>query len=334
MIPFASSNNLRLVLLNLREAGKSTPFTDEELIPLSGGDKGARVGFMKQRVLELAAFFSWYIEKEQIPPLQELDGQKTGGFSLITWSAGNAYGVSFLGFAEIIPSQQRQLIERYMRSYVLYGMPSCLESHLQYLTRLWIDPVHSTLGVPPRPIHELYNILNDPAASQEQKAAAWMPRLVGNHSRSGPYVVQSLSVATLAGLPPVLDFLKQLQTSPDPIAWDLKTLDPVLDPGMTRRVFIPMIANNLDVLAECTAKALTKGYTEDSTDKHFPNIKMECVGCAESLPDCVYGVYWLKRTVLEHQAMGSGLREINFRIVNGASHAVSCKTMQGVRNFH
>lgn len=121
LLPYAATNNLRLILLNLRDHKGSTPFSDQDRSNITSGIAETQVDFMKQRVAELAAFFVWIIEKEKISPLREVQGKRTGGFSLVAWSGGNAYATTFFAYAESIPQEQRELLEKHMRSYVLYG---------------------------------------------------------------------------------------------------------------------------------------------------------------------------------------------------------------------
>ncbi|THH31901.1 hypothetical protein EUX98_g2267 [Antrodiella citrinella] len=161
LLPYAAPNNLRRVHINLRDNGQSTLCADEELVPALGGDKEAQVAFMKCRGLELASFLAWFSQHEHIPPMQEVGGKRVGGLCLVVWSGANAFGLSFFGFAEIIP---RDLIERYLRTYVI------------------LDAAPTVISAPTLTVEEMYNILLDPAATSEQKLAAWVPKSVGRYS--------------------------------------------------------------------------------------------------------------------------------------------------------
>lgn len=76
---------------------------------------------MLGRVLELAAFLKWFVEEEAIPQLSE---NGSGGLSIVMWSSGNFVGVAFLGVADMIPPSSREVLNRYIRSFIIYG--SCL----------------------------------------------------------------------------------------------------------------------------------------------------------------------------------------------------------------
>ncbi|TCD62802.1 hypothetical protein EIP91_006395 [Steccherinum ochraceum] len=305
--PYAAPLNLRLVLLNFRENGKSTRFSDDEVKILAGTDLEPKAAFMKQRVKELAAFFVWYIRKENIPIQKEVDGRKTGGFTWIAWSAASAYGVSFFGFPEVIPENQQQLIEKYMRAYVLF------------------DPTHSVVGGHPRTLDELYNVFLDPsipAADKSLQGPYWVPKLVGKYSRSAQYAYDSLSVDNIGNLPPLLEFLGKLQTMPDPVRLDLLPPEETTEPFGVWRSFMPIISIDPPAFyGPAFDRALTQGFGgEGSGRTYFPNVKFEYVATMQALPETVYGAYWVKRMVLEYQERGTKTRGFNLRLVKDAAH--------------
>ncbi|TCD60168.1 hypothetical protein EIP91_010615 [Steccherinum ochraceum] len=304
---YAASNNLRLVLLNLREHGHSTPYSDDEVKILTASDLEPQVAFMKQRVKELAAFFAWYIQMENIPLKKEVNGRKTGGFSWVAWSGGNAFGISFFGLPEVIPEDQRQLIERYLRSYVMY------------------DPAHPLVGAPVRSIDELYNVFFDPAIPAADKTPFgpyWVPKLVGKHSRSAQYAYDALSVAKLADLPPLLEFLGKLQTMPDPVELDLAPLNEIAEVSAVWRSFMPIIAIDASKFYEpALERAFTQGFNgEGSGRAYFPDVKFEYVGMMQSLPETVYSSYWVKRMLLQYKEQGTKTRELHYHLFRDAAH--------------
>ena len=178
-------------------------------------------------------------------------------------------------------------------------------------------------GAPRRSIDELYNILLDPAVSDEAKAAAWIPKLVGQYSLSGPYAAESLTVDKLADLPPLLTFLAKLQTEPDHVGWDVAALEPMAESESTWRSFMPILTFDTMMYDEYFKTALLRGYGPSEGEIiHFPRVKFEAIWCTESLPETVYGGYWAKRMMLEHQESGTKTRECNIHIIAGQSHAV------------
>lgn len=123
MIPYAAQHNLRLILLDSRDNGGSTPYTADELALLRSTSKEDQEHFLKDLVLEYARFLEWFIEHEKPIPLKEnADGKRTGGVSLVFWSGGNGMGIGFFAYANLLPQRTREVLEKYLRSYILYGM--------------------------------------------------------------------------------------------------------------------------------------------------------------------------------------------------------------------
>lgn len=126
MIPFATQNNIRLIILNLHGYPGSTPYTDEELNRLEGGLE-AREAELQARGLELAEFIRWFISTEEIPPIREGSGEDEliGGLSVLSWSGGNGHTLSMFAHADKLPEETRKLFDEYLRSLILYGTRSC-----------------------------------------------------------------------------------------------------------------------------------------------------------------------------------------------------------------
>ena len=64
MIPFASSENVRLVLLNARDNGQSTLYTEAELASIHSTDFSTQEAFMQESIREFAAFLAWFVQQE------------------------------------------------------------------------------------------------------------------------------------------------------------------------------------------------------------------------------------------------------------------------------
>ncbi|TCD64012.1 hypothetical protein EIP91_004680 [Steccherinum ochraceum] len=286
LIPFAAPNNLRLVFVNLRSNGGSTPYNDEEIKAVTSGDEEQQAGFVKERVLELSSFLAWFLEKETIPIPKELGGKREGGFTLHCSCEG------------------------------------CHRAVLDYVYHIILDPPYPAIGARHPSIEELYNMLLDPKATNEEKAAAWIPKLVGNYSRTGPNTVRALSATSLADLPPVQAYFDGIQTKPDPITWDLASLDAVMEPPTSFQVFFPLtVTMPPEFYDAALEKALTDGYTGSGGVKYFPQTKFEFIACSESLQEMAWAAYWVKEKQLRYKAEGKETREFNIHVVEGVSHA-------------
>lgn len=122
LLPFAAENNVRILLPNARDIGKSTPYTEAELKAIQSKDKTLENAFMRDAVAELGSFFAWFVTHNDIPPFKEdARGKKTGGISLIGWSAAGDWFIPFFAMADAIPERIRATIEPYVRSLLTYG---------------------------------------------------------------------------------------------------------------------------------------------------------------------------------------------------------------------
>ena len=122
LIPFTEAHNVRIVLPNGRDIGNSTPYTEADLKAIQGKDKAAQVEFMRRAMPEYAAFLAWYVQHEKIPPFAEdAAGIRTGGITLVGWSAASDWFIPFFAMADAIPEENRVIIEPYVRSLVTLG---------------------------------------------------------------------------------------------------------------------------------------------------------------------------------------------------------------------
>lgn len=122
MIPYAAAHNLRLVLLNMRGYPGSTPYTQGELESLKS-DLETQQASLAARGAEIAVFLRWFIETEKLPPIREDTGSErlVGGLSLLSWSGGNGPMLAMFAHADKLAGETRQLLNLYLRSFVIYG---------------------------------------------------------------------------------------------------------------------------------------------------------------------------------------------------------------------
>jgi pimeloyl-ACP methyl ester carboxylesterase len=122
----AHSHGLRVIAVDRRHYGESTPFTEAELAPLKAEDAletGAIEPFMDRRAVELAKLIQRLVETDSLP---KPDAQHHhGGVILMGWSIGNAFGLDFLARSARLPSELRTVISTYVRGYIIYGKCLC-----------------------------------------------------------------------------------------------------------------------------------------------------------------------------------------------------------------
>ncbi|KAJ3491940.1 hypothetical protein NLI96_g354 [Meripilus lineatus] len=189
---FNSEINLRIVLLNLRDFHGSTPFSQSELDEIHSDDIEICRNFLKDRANEIAWFLKWYIEKENVPKLNEQQGRRVGGISIATWSAGGCFSISLLGFADSIPGPTRQFFGDYLRSVVLY------------------DPPCFVFGSASLPVQ--YAPLVDPALSDSQKTEIFPEWVTAYHTHR---VSSMLSSQNPYEFPTRADFLQDVASAQD-----------------------------------------------------------------------------------------------------------------------
>ena len=101
----------------------SSPYTAEELDAYEGKPDAQRLA-LQSRGAEIAEFLRWFIEKENIPPLQQTSGSgaAVGGLSLLSWSGGNSLTLSMFAHVDELAESTNELLNKYLRSFILYGV--------------------------------------------------------------------------------------------------------------------------------------------------------------------------------------------------------------------
>ena len=124
--------------MNRRDYPGSTNYTDDNLKDLNEGN----VSFMERLGAEVAHLV-WFAETQNIPKISA-DG-KSGGFSVMGWSMGNATSMAVLGCPEFVGQAAYTRLEPYLRQLILYGTQS---SHILLavvdLTKSMIQILHSS----------------------------------------------------------------------------------------------------------------------------------------------------------------------------------------------
>ncbi|OBZ68182.1 hypothetical protein A0H81_11984 [Grifola frondosa] len=129
---YAASHNLRLVFLNLRDFPGSTPYTPAEVEAIRSPSRKTQDDTLRACGLEIAAFMSWFIETENLPPIAEpsdacSDGALTGGIALLGWSSGTCITMPVLAHADKMSDDMRKLFDAHFRSFILYD-PSIIST--------------------------------------------------------------------------------------------------------------------------------------------------------------------------------------------------------------
>lgn len=115
LIPLASADNTRLIIVDRREYKGSTKYTDADIDDLHAG----RSIFMERIGQEIANFLLWIVDTQNTP--RSGPGRRSGGLVVLGWSLGNATTLAFLGQTDAIPRASYGKLEPYLRHFILYG---------------------------------------------------------------------------------------------------------------------------------------------------------------------------------------------------------------------
>ncbi|KAI0079933.1 hypothetical protein K474DRAFT_1591012 [Panus rudis PR-1116 ss-1] len=156
MIPYAEQNNLRLILVNLRDYKNSTPYSAEELAKFSNFDKNVQAYVVREQGLQIAILLAHLIDTLNLPPLVVSSDNKTdGGISLLAWGFSIYLASALLAYASSFPATIREKIDRYLKSVVFYSLNA------------------PTVAFSPNPPKGLHFPLYDQNIPFEQRKAAW-----------------------------------------------------------------------------------------------------------------------------------------------------------------
>lgn len=122
MMPFAAENNVRLVALNRRDYPETTPYSSEELAALSSNDIAVRENALRETGLQFGAFLAWFISTHGTPPVTESpSGDREGGIAFVAWSLGHTSAAPLIACPDLLPENQRSLLETHLRAYCTLG---------------------------------------------------------------------------------------------------------------------------------------------------------------------------------------------------------------------
>ncbi|EMD32088.1 hypothetical protein CERSUDRAFT_119070 [Gelatoporia subvermispora B] len=302
MLLYACTYNMRIVLVNLRGYPGSTPFSSEEVDVMLSQDIEGMTTILEERGREAASFLSWLIETKGLPPILTSNGvsekhQKrlSGGIAVLGWSSGAAIPFSLLSNAGKLPKATQELLERYLRSCILW------------------DPASYAVGCQFPPIEEFYCPLRDPALTPEEIAQTFV-HWVSSFFEHDPYTLDSLESATsFSTLIPGISG----QPISDPPEHQLpvtKTLSPKqfvtnVDLRGALGSHVPYLFMNRAVYEENARRAL-------QGKSIWPNVKMVLVWCDMSVGEVLLGS-WRIIQLAQESKNGRGLVVQRMR---GANH--------------
>jgi len=303
MSQLSANHGMRIVAVNLRDYPGSTPFTTDELDALRHGDRDTQASMISDRGHELALFLVWFIQSSEIPPLaiaessMEGDGSFTsGGLSILGWSWGNSAILSFLSHADSLPMKMQVLLEKYLRTYVIY------------------DPPYFALGADDPTLEEMYSPLRDPTIPPETLGGIFALWVSGYYTHSSS-MLSSISTITraeaLGGMVRASIVDPPLHQQPSIQRMTSAELTEVADSGVVERSHMLMQNADRSVYDENMRRALF-----DATI--WPRLRPVLVWCDMSPCDCVFASWYLQNLIAE--SWPSGGRNVDVQRMEGANH--------------
>ncbi|KAI0786284.1 hypothetical protein C8Q75DRAFT_773190 [Abortiporus biennis] len=303
MTQYSAGNSIRIVRLNQRNVLPSTPFTPEELQSFSTSDRVVHESFIRDRALEYVRFFCWFIEKEDLPPL---DGE-SGGISIMSWSSGNCFTISLLAFAEWLPKKTAEFLNGYIRSFILFDAP------------------YYVFGEPVPPVDVLYSPFEDPSLSHSERLKQF-PRWNASYHSHAPEIIALYSpTTTLDSMPTREEIISSLGKVPDSIPSPTTDRIPQEQVESLKQSIGSFCPSGAPAFAIFLDREMYRSLTDHAlleTSTVWPRCRVEVVVCERSLPHCVHGNLELKRRILKAEKDGvrNGARNVRFWLLEGYNH--------------
>ena len=120
---------MRIICPNLRDYPGSSPYTPAELDSLWSNDAEKEQTALRLQGTEIATFLEDVILTGKSTPVQEVNGKKTGGLVLLSWSLGNVWSLAMFANIQDLESKARIALEEQLRAFVMYGKPESATHH-------------------------------------------------------------------------------------------------------------------------------------------------------------------------------------------------------------
>ncbi|KAH9931957.1 Alpha/Beta hydrolase protein [Fomitopsis serialis] len=118
----AHTANLRIVAINRRGFGGSTPVSEHSAKLLSTGTDAEKLKVSDELCNEIGYFVDAFVQKEDIPPISS--DRQGGGLAILGWSAGTGYVTRAIANISSYPPETRARLARYVRALIIEDPPS------------------------------------------------------------------------------------------------------------------------------------------------------------------------------------------------------------------
>ncbi|KAL6306426.1 hypothetical protein BKA93DRAFT_157576 [Sparassis latifolia] len=301
--PYAVQNNVRLVLLNLRDYSGSTAYSSDELEAIRSPSHESQAAVLQARALELVAFLSLFVKHEKIPPIAKVSESPTvtGGIALLGWSGGNYQTLPVLSHADKVTEDTKLLLDSYFRSLIVY------------------DAALYAIGASPP--EGLYNPLRDQSLTVAERVAAfplWVSTYypqVENLSTDLSSLVSTLKVRQTSTAADRDTFVPTIQTM------SARDLDEIVDLKVMNRSQLAIMSMHPSVYAENFRRALC--YAEERSKEQeivWSALKVQVVWCDMSHGDAVATAQMIRDEYAQYHGTGQKARPLQLFQLQKANH--------------
>ncbi|EJF62060.1 hypothetical protein DICSQDRAFT_169637 [Dichomitus squalens LYAD-421 SS1] len=311
VIPLASINNTRLILVNRRGYPGSTPFTDEELATIPKltpdanedtlEDAREELGlFMRDRAREVYDLLEDIVRQDNIPPAQP--EKNTGGIILAGWSFGALWMNALMAYVSSFPVNDVEL-SKYVRRVVIF------------------DTGNLVMGYPGR--SDMYERGFDPALSEAERKAAYnvweRARRISSYYSHGE-TLDSLSDEPLKHPPSTVSTLSaeeraNLTHIPGGVVDSAIAL-----PGIQSGLFDSLRQRAISLPSRQDNKE--NGDDAESSGDDWRDIELRVVWCQMSHAEVSYVTLLLIAELEDAKKKGIPVRNVRVVRVKGANHFI------------
>ncbi|KAI0700596.1 hypothetical protein BC835DRAFT_396379 [Cytidiella melzeri] len=124
MFSYATAHNIRFIAIHSRGYCGSSPYTEAELEQRHSSVPEEQEAAIYADAVGFASCMAQIIEREGLPLPSEVQGMKTGGICVLSWSAGCTPVISLLANITSLEKSLSTLLERYLCKVILHDCPS------------------------------------------------------------------------------------------------------------------------------------------------------------------------------------------------------------------
>ncbi|KAF4981672.1 hypothetical protein FZEAL_2559 [Fusarium zealandicum] len=289
MLPFVSSSNARLVLINRRDFPGSEPYSTSEVGQLKemlGAPSLVQFdNFMRERAKEIYEFVCAFVKQESIPVA---NGHR-GGVVLTSWSFGAVWLMAFMSNVGSFPVEDVDLT-KYMRRAILY------------------DPPYICFGYPPP--EDPYSAFSDESIEPQDRPEAFFKWVSG-------YYTHDFATGTLERRSPSTDVSSTVARMTPEEMQACVHADAAGAEGTDSKHFALGLATDLH--SHLRRRVFFHDNGKDQQD-HWDKLPIQYLWCDRSVWETPWGAGKLREELDSSEQAGKKHRDVQIVRFEGANH--------------